>query len=105
MKEITTANFDDTVKDGVTVIDWWAAWCGPCRAFSPIFERVANKHKDITFAKVNVDEHPDLASRFGIHSIPSVMILKDGEVLVNQPGMVPESTLDKAISSLASDVS
>jgi thioredoxin 1 len=94
MNEITKDNFDETIKSGLVVIDWWAPWCGPCRTFGQTFERVSQKHDDVTFGKVNVDENKELAARFGILSIPNVMIVKDGEILMNEPGKLSERMLD-----------
>ena len=92
--EITAQNFASTVKNsGLLLIDWWAPWCGPCRAFAPIYERVAGKHPDVTFGKVNTENEPALASQFKIQAIPTLMLIRDGVLLFEQAGMLPESAL------------
>jgi thioredoxin 1 len=92
--EITSENFESTVKSGgVLLLDWWAPWCGPCRAFGPTYERVAAKYPDITFGKVNTEEQPSLAGEFNISAIPTLMVIKDGTLLFRQAGMLPEAAL------------
>ncbi len=96
--EITGGNFKDVVeRDGIVLIDWWAPWCGPCRAFGPTYEKVAQKHPDITFGKVNTEDQPDLAGAFEIRSIPTLMILRDKVLLFSQPGALPEAALEDLI--------
>jgi thioredoxin 1 len=92
--QITAKNFAETVKQGrIVVLDWWAPWCGPCRAFGPIYERVAAANPDIVFGKINTEEEPGLASQFKINSIPTLMIIRDSAMLFDQPGMLPEKVL------------
>jgi thioredoxin 1 len=96
--DITEANFKDTVeKDGIVLIDWWAPWCGPCRVFGPTYEKVAGKHPDITFGKVNTEEQQSLAGAFDIRSIPTLMIMRDKVLLYSQAGAVPEAALEDLI--------
>ena len=86
MKVIKSAEFEDTIKDGVTLVDFFADWCGPCKMLAPVLEDVSLQNPDIKFVKVNVDENMDLAERFGIMSIPTVYLFKDGEVIAKTGG-------------------
>ncbi len=96
--EIKGENFKQVVeRDGIVLIDWWAPWCGPCRTFGPTYEKVAQKHPDITFGKVNTEDQPDLAGSFEIRSIPTLMILRDKVLLFSQPGALPEAALEDLI--------
>jgi thioredoxin 1 len=96
--EMTTENFESTIKQGgILLLDWWAPWCGPCRAFGPIYQRVAAKYPDITFGQVNTEQEPALAAEFNIHSIPTIMVIRDGTLLFSQAGMLPEGALTDLI--------
>jgi thioredoxin 1 len=99
--QITKDNFKETVqKEGIVLIDWWATWCGPCRAFAPVYDRVADRHPDITFGKVDTEAERELASAFEIRSIPTLMIIRDGVLLFSQPGMVPQQALEDLIDQV-----
>jgi len=98
-RELTAENFDEVVGgEGLTLVDFWAAWCGPCRMFGPIFERASEKHGDITFGKVDTEAQPALAQAFGISSIPTLMVIKDKVILYAQPGALPEAALEDLIA-------
>lgn len=99
--EIGKNNFKDTVgKQGIVLLDWWASWCGPCRAFAPIYEQVSGKHADITFGKIDTDAEQELSGAFEIRSIPTLMVFRDGILLFEQAGALPAAALEELISKV-----
>ncbi len=99
---LTQSTFKDTVKNGIVLVDFWAPWCGPCRAFAPIFEKAAQENPDITFAKVNTEDEPDLAIEHGIQAIPTLMAFRDGVLVFEQAGALPGHALQKLIDQIKS---
>jgi thioredoxin 1 len=100
-KAVTTAEFDEvTSGDGIVLIDFWAEWCGPCHRFAPVFERVSEKHTDITFAKVDTEAEPELSMRFRINSIPTLMAVRDGVIVFQQAGALPERMVEELIAKV-----
>ena len=94
-------NFETTVTgDGITFVDFWAEWCGPCKVFGPIFEQVAEDNPDVTFAKVDTEAEQQLAGGLGIMSIPTLMIFRDGIQLFSQPGALPKNALEDLLSQV-----
>ena len=98
--QVTEQNFEQTIKDGIVLIDFWAEWCGPCRVFAPIFEAAAERHPDITFGKVDTETESGLAGGLRIRAIPTLMVLRDGVLLASQAGVVPDDVLDALIAEV-----
>ena len=98
--DLNGTNYDDTVKSGVVLVDFWAPWCGPCKMMTPILEKVvASVGANAVISKVNVDEAPDLAARYGIRSIPTLILFKDGEVVQQYVGIQQAPALISAIEA------
>lgn len=98
---LTAGDFERAVgADGIVLVDFWAAWCGPCRSFAPVFESAAEQHTDITFAKVDTEAEQQLAGGLGISSIPTLMAFRDGILLHAQAGALPAPALDQLITAV-----
>ena len=98
---LTNDTFESTVTGGgITLVDFWASWCGPCRQFGPIFEQTADENPDVTFAKVDTQAEQALAGQLGIMSIPTLMIFRDGIQLFSKPGAHPKSALDDLLKQV-----
>lgn len=98
---LTQETFEETISgNDIVVIDFWASWCGPCKAFAPVFEKVSGQFTDVVFAKVDTDAQQELAAAFQIRSIPTLMIFRESTILFAQPGMVPEKVLVELVEKV-----
>jgi thioredoxin 1 len=99
---VKSEEFDAIIaKGGTLLVDFWAAWCGPCRSFAPIYEAASEKHSDMIFAKIDTEAEPEISAAAGISSIPTLMIFRDGILLFSQPGALPAAALEDIIGKVS----
>jgi thioredoxin 1 len=97
--ELTKENFEKVITSNPTVVvDYWAPWCGPCRGFAPVFEKVAEANPDVVFAKVNTDEEQEIAAHFQIRSIPTLMVFREQIIVFSQPGALPQGAFEQVVA-------
>lgn len=99
-KTLTEVNFQETVKNGITLVDFWAPWCGPCRAFAPAYEKVSDVNPDVTFGKINTEDEQTLAEAFGIRAIPTLMAFREGVLVFQQAGAVPPQAVQRLVDEI-----
>ena len=99
--ELTKETFEDTVtQPGITLVDWWASWCGPCRMFAPVFQAASEEHSDVRFGKIDTEDQQELAAAAQITSIPTLMAFRDGILVFSQPGALPAPALEQIIKAV-----
>ena len=99
--ELTKETFEETViQPGITLVDWWASWCGPCRMFAPVFQAASEEHADVRFGKIDTEDQQELAAAAQITSIPTLMAFRDGILVFSQPGALPAPALEQVIKAV-----